>query len=81
MRVPPKLSKGDCDGDAYLVNINANWEFLPNWLLQVGGEYMDIDTDGTQHQTEYNPYSDLGTVDDKITASYWLFSTVVKYRF
>ena len=77
------LRKADCDGDAYLINLNAGWKFLPAWILQVGGEYVDIDTKGTQHLSYYaGPYAGFtADVDDKITSSYWLISAVVKYKF
>jgi outer membrane protease len=78
-----KLSTADCDGDAYLINLNANWEFLPAWILQVGSEYVNIDTDGTQHQFFYaGDY--VGTtydVDDKITSKYYLVNAAIKYAF
>ena len=79
-----KLSKGDCDGVAYLVNINANWEFLHNWLLQLSGEYLDIYTKGTQHQEFYPPSINTdweADVDDKITSSLWMAYVTLKYRF
>ncbi len=79
-----KLSKGDSDGAVYLVNINANWEFLHNWILQLSGEYVDIDTDGTQHQEFYSPSIYTGweaDVDDKITSSLWMAYVTLKYRF
>ncbi len=78
-----KLSEGDCDGDAYIVNVDANWQFLPNWVLQISGEFTDIDTDGTQHQSYYaGPYVGVTSdVDDRITSCFWIASAVVKYRF
>jgi len=77
------LRKADCDGDAYLINLNASWKFLPAWILQVGGEYVNIDTKGTQHLFYYAGSSAGSTadVDDKITSSSWLISAVVKYKF
>lgn len=77
------LREASCDGDAYLINLNANWKFLPNWLLQVGGEYIDIDTEGTQHLYYYaGPYAGYtADVDDKITSSSWLISAILNYRF
>lgn len=73
--------KGDCDGDGYLLNVNANWEFLPDWLLQVGGEYLDIETDGKAMQSVLSTGAQIGEVNDKITSSLWLISANLKYRF
>lgn len=78
-----KLSKGDTDGYAYLANLNANWNFLPDLFLTIGGEYMRIHTTGTQNQSFYaGPFVGwTGDVDDKITSSQWFLSVVVTYRF
>jgi outer membrane protease len=78
-----KLSKGDTDGHAYIGNVNGNWNFLPHWILTVGGEYMKIHTTGTQHQLFYDG-PDAGLtfdVDDKITSKQWFYSVMVTYRF
>ncbi len=78
-----KLSTADCDGDAYFLGLGANWKFLSDWLLQIGGKYVDIDTAGIQHQEFYaGPH--MGTtydVDDKITSSYWIASAKFEYVF
>ena len=85
-----KLSEASCDGPGVIVNINANWEFLPNWLLQVGGEYTYINAEGEQDQSWYG--DDPGTavdetgwaitgIDDKITYSAWIISAYLKYKF
>lgn len=78
-----KLSEASTHGYAYIANLNANWNFLPHWLIGVEGEYMKIHTTGTQHQSFYAG-SYVGTiydVDDKITSEQWLFSAMVTYRF
>lgn len=78
-----KLSEGDTDGYARFINLNANWNFLSNWFLGVGYEYMKIHTTGDQHQFFYaGPLLGITYgVDDKITSEQWLFSAMVTYRF
>jgi len=77
------LREASCDGPGVLANINANWEFLTNWLLQVGGEYTYINADGMQDLSYYGgPYAGYtATVDDEITYSAWIISAYLKYRF
>ena len=76
-----KLSESDCEGEAYLIKLNLDWSFYPNWLLGLGAEYVDIDTIGTQHQSFYAGQF-LGTtydVNDRITSTYW--STILKISY
>jgi hypothetical protein len=68
-----KLSEGDCQGEAYLIKLNLDWKFYPNWILGLGAEYVDIDTSGVQHQSWYAG-GNVGItydVNDKITSTYW----------
>jgi hypothetical protein len=76
-----KLSEGDCEGEAYLIKVNLDWSFYPNWLLGLGAEYVDIDTIGTQHQSFYaGPFVGITyDVDNKITSTYW--STILKIAY
>lgn len=78
-----KLSKGDTKGHAAAASLNAIWEFLPMWFLNMGGEYMNIHTTGTQHQYFYaGPYMGYSAdVNDKITSEQWLVKLGVIYRF
>jgi len=75
------LLEGDCEGEAYLIKLNLDWKFYPNWLLGLGAEYVDIDTNGGQHQSFYaGPYVGLtGDVNDKITSTYQ--STIFKISY
>jgi hypothetical protein len=78
-----KLSEGECEGEAYLINVGLDWNFLPQWILSVGAEYMDIDTTGTQHQRFYAG-SSAGTtynVDDRISSSLLSGMVRVLYEF
>ena len=78
-----KLSEGDCDGHAYLVDINIDWNFYSNWTLGLGAEYVDIDTSGKQHQSFYaGPYAGwTADIDDEITSSYWSAMLRISYAF
>lgn len=78
-----KLSEGDASGDSYMLNGSVEWRFLPEWSLSAGGQYSQIHTTGTQHQTFYNP-ADGGltfNVDDTISAGWWQASLGIKYWF
>ena len=78
-----KLSEADCQGQAYLINVDLEWNFLPQWILGIGAEYVDIETTGKQHQRFYaGTY--VGTtyeVDDRITSSYWSGIVKILYEF
>ena len=78
-----KLSEADCQGQAYLINVDLEWNFLPQWVLGLDAEYMDIETTGKQHQRFYaGTY--VGTtyeVDDRITSSYWSGIVKILYEF
>ena len=78
-----KLSEGECEGKSYLINVGLEWNFLPQWILSVGAEYLDIDTTGTQHQRFYAG-SSAGTtydVDDRISSSLLSGMVRVLYEF
>ena len=76
-----KLSEGDCEGEAWLSSLTAEWAVSPRWRLSLGGEYADIDTKGIQHQSWYAG-SSTGTtfdVDQEISSTFW--SVLVKICF
>jgi len=78
-----KLSEGECEGKSYLINVGLDWNFLPQWILSVGAEYVDIDTTGKQHQRFYAGPS-AGTtydVDDRISSSLLSGMVTVLYEF
>jgi outer membrane protease len=78
-----KRSEGDTDGYAWIASVNGSWNFLPHWILTLGGEYTKIHTTGDQHQSFYDgPLMGLAfDVDDKITSEQWYYSVTVTYRF
>jgi len=48
-----KLSKGSTTGNAYLITLSGQWEMKGNDYFQFRGQYLRIDTTGTQTQTWY----------------------------
>ncbi len=79
-----KESKGDCEGESYMANINLAWKLASNWTISLGGSYMDIDTRGTQTQKWYAaPFlgAETDDIDDKITSRLWSGSLTITYRF
>ncbi|MFZ3071792.1 MAG: omptin family outer membrane protease [Thermodesulfobacteriota bacterium] len=53
---PPDIDRhfiGNLDGDAYIARLNTDWYFSENWLFSVGGEYLEIKTNGKEKQREY----------------------------
>jgi len=78
-----KLHVGDCEGAAYLINLNLDWKCLSRLTLSLGGEYVDIETRGRQHQSIYaGPYKGFTyDVDDKITSYCWSARFGISYGF
>lgn len=53
---PPDVDRhfiGNLDGDAYIARLNTDWYFSENWLFSVGGEYLEIKTNGREKQITY----------------------------
>ncbi|MBI4834641.1 MAG: omptin family outer membrane protease [Planctomycetes bacterium] len=48
-----KISENNCQGNAVLFRINAEWTFRPSCLFHINGFMMKIDTIGTQVQYWY----------------------------
>ena len=46
-----KVSKGDMDGDAYMIDVSGTYYFLSSWFLEGGFHYTKIDVDGDQNQS------------------------------
>jgi len=46
-----KVSKGDMDGDAFMLDLSAQYNITPSWFLVAGFHYTKIDVDGDQNQT------------------------------
>jgi hypothetical protein len=65
-----KLSTGSANGMAYFLSADFAWTFSDGLRFGVGGEYINISTDGTQYQYFYaGPYAGQAYyIDDKITS-------------
>ena len=68
-----KLSEGEADGTGYMVSLNLTWQPRRTGSLQLSGNYLKLDTSGTQTQTFYSgPYQGLTyRVDDTIKTEQW----------
>ena len=76
-----KMSTSECDGEAFFGSVDGSLSLAPDWHLNLGVEYMDIDTEGTQQQYFYaGPFAGTSVeVDDAITSSYWLAFLSILY--
>lgn len=76
------ISKGDCEGEAYIARMEASWNFLRNWSLDIGGEYVDIDTDGSLKQRHYlngNLVGSSSSIKEEVTSSHWSGLLTISY--
>ena len=46
-----KVSTGDMDGNAYIINVSGTYDFLSSWFVEGGFHYTKIDVDGEQNQS------------------------------
>ena len=78
-----KLSKGDCDGTAFMAGIDARFDITERWFAGAGFDYISISTDGTQTQNFYAG-ENVGlvlTIDQEITSSQTYFFLEAGYSF
>ena len=77
------ISKGDCEGEAYIARMEASWEFVRHWSLDLGGEYVDIDTEGSLEQSHYINGTLVGIsglpIDETVTSSHWSAQLSISY--
>jgi len=76
-----KLSTCTATGTAYLVSIGALWDLSHNWSLGINGEYLNISTEGTQHQAFYDGSGTTFDIPDKITSQQLSLSASISKRF
>ena len=82
-----KLSTGTTSGSAYLAALTAQWDIEDNDLFLVRGQYLKIDTTGTQTQTWYRTSGTIpaGTtitgIGDKITSQQISVALLFSHRF
>ena len=49
-----KISKGDMDGNAYMIDVSGTYDFLSSWFVKAGFHYTKIDVDGDQDQSGFD---------------------------
>ncbi len=59
-----KISSGDMDGDAFMLDISGRYSFTPTIFMEAGFQFMKIEVDGTQTQ-KYGWGIPLGTIDEE----------------
>jgi len=74
-----KVNKGDCDGDAIFFSLKGQYDFLKNWFLTLGFEYMKIETEGESDAYFYGVYDH--TIDEEIFSEQEVIAFTVGYVF
>lgn len=68
-------SDSTAKGKAYMINLDGSLKLTQNWTANLGYEFSDFDTDGTQHQ------SGGGNPNNSIFSSSWLANLGLNYSF
>lgn len=77
-----KVSKASTTGNAYLAAVTVQWDIGDNDFFLIRGQYLKIDTTGTQTQTFYDGSGDVFTgINDKITSKQISASVLLNHRF
>jgi outer membrane protease len=87
-----KRSTGTTSGNAYLASVTAQWNIEDNDFFLIRGQYLKIDTTGTQTQTWYRDEIISATetipagttitgINDKITSQQVSLSLLFSHRF
>jgi outer membrane protease len=82
-----KLAKGSTTGNAFLAALTAQWDIENNNFFLIRGQYLKIDTTGTQTQTWYRAEgtTPAGTtitgINDKITSKQIFAAVLFNHRF
>ena len=74
-----KLNKGHCRGDAMFVSFKGEYNFLNNWFLTLGLEYMKIETEGASNAYFYGIYDH--TIDEEIFSEQKVVAFTMGYVF
>ena len=75
-----KICTGDMDGDAYMINLSAKYNFTPSWFLKGGFHYTKIDVDGEQYQI-YGNGVPIGTIREESESTQTSEYLTVGYTF
>ena len=78
-RVPPILAQGECDGDAYILALNAKYKFARRWFLDFQFDYTKIDTKGDQKNYTEGTYA--WTTDEEISSTQMFYSLSLGFSF
>jgi outer membrane protease len=77
-----KLSTAKTEGSASFAAVTAQWDIEDNDFFLVRGQYLKIDTTGTQTQAFYDGTGDVFTgINDKITSQQTSLSFLFSHRF
>jgi outer membrane protease len=82
-----KLAKGSTTGNTFLAELAAQWDIENNNFFLIRGQYLKIDTTGTQTQTWYRAEgtTPAGTtitgINDKITSKQIFATVLFNHRF
>lgn len=74
-----RVTKGDMDGYAYMIDISGTYDFATSWFLTAGLHYTKIDVDGEQKQWINDVY--FATVREESESSQTSGYFKVGYRF
>lgn len=76
-----KLSEASTTGDAFLAALSGQWETEAGNFIQLRGEYLKIDTTGTQDQRFYDGSGvSFSGINDRIDSEQFTFSLVFTAR-
>ena len=78
-RVPPRIAKGDFDGDAILFSLDGRYDFSKNWFLTFGLDRITIETDGRSKTYIQGRWSH--TIDQKTKSTQTSAMFTVGYAF
>ncbi len=75
-----KIMTGDMNGNAYMIDVSADYKFTPSWFLKGGFHYTKISVDGEQYQV-YGNGDILGTVAQKAESTQTSLYLTAGYTF
>ena len=75
-----KICTGDMDGNAYMIDLSAKYNFTLSWFLKGGFQYTRIEVDGEQSQV-YGNGELIGTVKEESESNQYSLNLTVGYAF